>query len=156
MNGLSLLNPVTIAQIDALTLSLRPLIICDVDEVLLHFVNGLEKYLARNGYWLDTRSFALNGNIRSNDDDEPADNLRVHDLISGFFAEDSARLEAIDGARDALASFSGVADIVLLTNLPDKYRDDRVANLQNHGFDHPVVTNDGPKGPAAHRIAVKS
>lgn len=156
MNDQSRLNPTTVAQIDALSLTRRPLIICDVDEVLLHFVRALEGYLEREGYWLDRTSFALNGNIRAKTDDEPAGIAEIHGMISNFFSQESGRLDPIEGARDSLASFAEIADVVLLTNLPERYRDSRITNLQKHGFNHPVVTNDGLKGPAAHRIAVKS
>jgi hypothetical protein len=31
----------------------RPLLLCDVDEVVVHFLRGLENWLDRNGLWLD-------------------------------------------------------------------------------------------------------
>ena len=143
-------------QIDALSLNSRPLIICDVDEVLLHFIRGLENHLTRNGYWLDAKSFALTGNIRRQDNNLAADFEKVQELLTAFLHQDSGSLDAIDGARDALASIADVADIVLLTNVPEKLRSSRISNLDSHGFDHPVITNEGLKGPAAIEIAKKS
>ena len=55
-----MLTVTTERQIEALTLDpLRPLIVCDVDEVILHFLRGFEAYLNDNGLWLDPASFAL-------------------------------------------------------------------------------------------------
>ncbi len=156
MSEIDTLSPSTLAQIEALDLLPRPLIICDVDEVLLHFLKGLENHLERSGYWLDAKSFALNGNIKHKDNDVVANFDEIRELIHGFFSADSGRLDAIDEARDSLAALASHAEIVLLTNLPEKFRSARIANLRGHGFEHPVVTNEGPKGPAARKIAVKA
>ncbi len=140
-------------QLDELDLAPdRPLIICDVDEVIVHFIRGLERHLDRNGYWLDASSFALNGNIRTHDGDEPADTETVGDLLFGYFDDHVAEMEMIDGARDALKALETHADIVMLTNLPPRYRDARIRNLDGHGFDYPVIANVGPKGPTVETM----
>jgi hypothetical protein len=41
----------------------------------------------------------------------------------------------------------------MLTNLPSRFRDARIANLRSHGIEFPVVTNSGPKGPAIAALA---
>lgn len=125
----------------------RPLIICDVDEVIVHFLRGLERHLNRNGYWLDASSFALNGNIRAHENGEPADTDTVGDLLLGYFDDNVTAMEMIDGARDALKALEAYADIIMLTNLPPRYRDARIRNLNGHGLDYPVIANVGPKGP---------
>lgn len=133
--------------------SLRPLLICDVDEVVVHFLKGLEAYLDQQGLWLDPASFALNGNIRYRDGNAPLPGHELGRLLMDFFAARTRHLEAIDGAAAALAAISQHADIVMLTNLPDEFRADRIANLAAHGIAFPVVTNEGPKGPAVSAIA---
>lgn len=133
--------------------SLRPLLICDVDEVVVHFLKGLEAYLDQQGLWLDPASFALNGNIRYRDGNAPLPGHELGRLLMDFFAARTRHLEAIDGAAAALAAISEHADIVMLTNLPDEFRADRIANLAAHGIAFPVVTNEGPKGPAVSAIA---
>jgi hypothetical protein len=144
-------------QVDELRLdSTLPVVICDVDEVVVHFIAGLERYLERNGMWLDPSSFALNGNVRYRDTHDPvtADDLRPH--FDRFFTEEVHRLEVIDGASDALASLAASANVVMLTNLPDKFRSARQHNLAANGIPYPVITNQGPKGPAARAIAERT
>jgi len=131
----------------------RPLVICDVDEVVVHFLKGLEAYLNERGLWLDPASFALNGNIRHKEGNAPLPVDRLGPLLMDFFAAGVRNLTPIDGAKDALATLCERADIVMLTNLPDEFRGDRIANLADHGIVFPVVTNQGPKGPAVSAIA---
>ncbi len=131
----------------------RPLLICDVDEVVLHFLKGLEAFLDERGLWLDPASFALNGNIRHKAGNAPLPADRLGALLMDFFAARTRHLDAIDGAAAALDALSDCADIVMLTNLPDAFRADRIANLADHGIAFPVVTNEGPKGPAIASLA---
>ena len=131
----------------------RPLIICDVDEVVVHFLKGLEDFLDQRGLWLDPASFALNGNIRRKAGNGPLPGDELGPLLMDFFAARTRHLGAIDGAVPALLGLAEAADIVMLTNLPDQFRADRIANLAGHGIDFPVITNEGPKGPAIATLA---
>ena len=140
-------------QIDALELDRdRPLVICDVDEVVVHFIRSLEAHLDENGYWLDTSSFALNGNIRYKSDDRPVTTTMVGELLYGCFDVWTHRMEMIDGAAESLESLSGSAEIVMLTNLPERYLGPRTENLRGHGIHFPVVANTGHKGPAVREL----
>ena len=131
----------------------RPLIICDVDEVVVHFLKGLEDFLDQRGLWLDPASFALNGNIRRKAGNDALNGSEIGPLLMDFFAARTRHLDAIPGAVPALLGLAEVADIVMLTNLPGQFRVDRIANLAGHGIDFPVITNEGPKGPAIATLA---
>ncbi len=133
----------------------RPLVICDVDEVVVHFLRGLEAFLDDQGLWLDPASFALNGNIRAKNTNEPIPGAQIGGLIERFFSERTGVLEAIDGAAEALHSVSAHADVVMLTNMPDAYKQDRIENLVGHGMHYPVISNAGPKGPSVRYLSEK-
>lgn len=146
--------PLTKSQISELEFNpVRPLVICDVDEVVMHFLRGLEEYLDENGLWLDPVSFALNGNIKYKDSHTPLPASEIGGTLEQFFSEKVGSLEPIDGAAEALAEFSEHADVIMLTNMPDAYRGDRIENLHDHGMVYPVVSNSGPKGPSVRHIA---
>ncbi len=150
MNGS---DPLTTSEIDALILSDgRPLIICDVDEVIFHFLAGLENHLAQHDCWLDPASFALTGNIRHSTTNEPASQQRVGELLFGFFDRRAHNLKPIRGAQHALHALAARCDIVLLTNIPRDYLDQRKKNLKNEGFDYPIIINRGGKGQAVSRL----
>jgi hypothetical protein len=133
----------------------RPLVICDVDEVVVHFTRDFERYLAERGLWLDAVSLALHGNIRWKDGGHPAEDSHVSDLIDSFFADRTRHMEPIDGAIESLLTISEAADVVMLTNLPHTAGDARRANLSDLGLPFPVITNSGPKGPAIKHLAAQ-
>jgi len=136
-------------QLDGLDLAGdKPLIICDVDEVVVHFIQSLEAHLEANGCWLEPSSFALNGNVRHKHNDEPVSGTKLGELLFGCFDARTRVMDAIDGAVDALLELGRHTEIVMLTNLPEDYLDDMVENLRGHGLTYPVVANSGHKGPA--------
>ncbi len=124
----------------------RPLIICDADEVLLRFIEGLERFLARNGFYLDLTSFRIHGNVKHRDTDEKAADDTVTQLVKDFFASDTRHLEPVTGAAAALRELSNRAQIIILSNLPETSRDARIDNLAEHGMSYPVIAGKGPKG----------
>ena len=144
----------TSAQIAALSLDPeRPLLVCDVDEVVVHFTRAFEVYIGEQDLWLDTRSFALNGNIRRRQTGEELAHSHVGQLIGSFFVERTEHLEAIEGAVEWLIAIGKVADVVMLSNLPHDAAEARRRNLNRHGLHYPLVTNTGPKGPALKAVA---
>jgi hypothetical protein len=140
-------------QIEAISLSgNRPLVICDVDEVVVHFLRAFENCLHANDLWLDKVSFALNGNIRRKSDNEPIPVEELHLLLEDFFHAETATFEAIDGAVETLNGIADRAEIIFLTNLPGHYAIARRKNLDAHGLNAPVLINSGKKGPAVKRL----
>eukprot|EP00439_Symbiodinium_sp_Y106_P089574 s1_g2110.t1 len=131
----------------------QPLIISDADEVLLQFVAGLEGYLERQGLWLDLQTFALSGNIKRKDTNEPVPMEQTPDILSGFFKSEAGNLTAVDHAADALRTLSNRAQVIVLTNVPFEQRDARAESLARQGMDYPVIANKGLKGPAVSHIA---
>ncbi|MBL8907638.1 MAG: hypothetical protein JNM20_13265 [Rhizobiales bacterium] len=149
-----MLSEITRGQIDGLALTRRDrLVICDVDEVVVHFTRALEAYLGERDLWLDTSSFALNGNVRRQAGNEPLPASEVGKLIDDFFITRTRHMEPIDGAIDSLLAIAVHADIVLLTNLPHHSGEARRENLRSLGLEFPVITNSGPKGPAIKTLA---
>ncbi|TNE37423.1 MAG: hypothetical protein EP347_07945 [Alphaproteobacteria bacterium] len=142
------------AQVDAIQLQEgRPLILCDADEVLFKFLEGLEHYLENEGYWLDMTSFRLTGNVKEKGTDEVVDGMRVKELLDSFFQHRTEHLEPVEGAAAALESLSNHAQIVILSNLPLAQRQDRERALAEHGMPYPLVANQGIKGPPAKALA---
>lgn len=144
----------TRAQLEQLKLDRdEPLVICDVDEVVVHFTAPFEAFLSEHGLYLDTGSFALSGNIRNRKTAASAPPQTVSELIDAFFSAQTEHLPAIEGATASLQEIAKCANVVMLTNLPHHAREKRIANLRKHGLDFPCVTNSGPKGPAISHLA---
>ena len=144
----------TLAQIANLQLrSNRPLVICDVDEVVVHFTRDFEDFLEGLGLWLDTSISLFSSNIRNQKTRILLSPEEIEKTVVQFFAERTLDMQTIEGAVEALHSIGKSADVIMLTNLPHEAGDDRRANLAGHGLNFPVVTNSGPKGPAIQKIA---
>ena len=133
---------------------MRPLLITDCDEVLLHMVRHF-------GVWLRERhdiAFAPDGgdfsNAMTRPDGSAVPREEMWGLLDQFFPDEMARQTLVPGAAEALAKLSESADIVVLTNLGDHCRDHRITQLAAHGIRHRVETNQGSKGgPVAALVA---
>lgn len=134
---------------------MKPLLITDCDEVLLHMVRHF-------GVWLgDTHDidFAIEGgdfatSMKRRDGGPALTREDMWTMLDGFFPAEMDRQTLVPNAREALAALSKVADIVVLTNLQDACRQPRIAQLAKFGIDHRVECNQGGKGgPVARLVA---
>ncbi len=134
---------------------MKPLLICDCDEVLLHMVRHF-------GTWLDEAhdiDFDVNGGdfstaMRRRPTGELLEREAMWGMLDGFFPAEMGRQTLVPHAQEALAEIAATADIVILTNLGDHCRDARIAQLADHGIAHRVECNQGGKGvPVARLVA---
>ena len=138
--------PEILTQLETLDLDpSRPLIISDADEVLLRFMAQLEHFLEKQGLWIDLGNFAISGNIKSLETNEP---VEFPDLIDEFFDAETRDIQPTSGAAQSLETLAARAQIIVLTNLPAKNKQERSDNLNAHGMNYPVVVGSGAKGPA--------
>lgn len=126
----------------------RPLVICDCDEVLLHFAEPFRGYLRQtHDLELKFESFSLAGSIRRRACGTPIRQADLEPLLDGFFDTHMETQYPTPGAVEALRSLSEQADILILTNIRDMIRTRRGAELARHGMPYEVMCNQGPKGP---------
>ena len=131
----------------------RPLLISDCDEVLLHMVAHFAQWLDSEHdihFDLDSGSFA--DALTERRSGEPLGKEQVWPLLGSFFEDEMHRQTLVPGALEALGRIGELADIVILTNLPDLAHSWRVEQLAKHGIDHEVVCNQGGKGVPARAI----
>jgi hypothetical protein len=131
----------------------RPLVVSDCDEVLLYMVAHFRD-------WLDESQgvdFSMVGNdfgqsMRWKKSGELVEPGEIWGFLRAFFDTEMHRQHAIPGAVAGIAALAEHADVVVLTNLTDRHRDMRAAQLADHGIAARVFTNQGPKGPALKAI----
>lgn len=131
----------------------RPLLITDCDEVLLHMVSHFRDWLGEVhdvDFAFETGQFAEALSDRRSG--QSLDRERVWPLLGEFFESEMHRQTLVPGALEALGRIGEVADIVILTNLPDLAHGWRVEQLATHGIAHEVVCNQGGKGVPARAI----
>ncbi len=148
------LSPDVRAQIEATPLvRVRPLIISDVDEVLVAFMVAFERYLEDQGFYFDWSGFRLTGAVRRQSDRELLPAEEVHAALLGFYADCTEKLEPVPGAVEALDALSRRAQVVVLSNLPAAHGAARRRALAAQGMAYPLIVNAGPKGPAVRLLA---
>lgn len=130
----------------------RPLIITDCDEVLLRMVVHFRDWLGdAHDVDLDLALGFVQG-MRRRGSDAPLAIEEMWQLLDAFFETEMDRQDPIPGAVAAIERLSRDAEVVVLTNLPHKRREQRAAQLRALGIDVPVYCNQGPKGPALLKI----
>ena len=133
---------------------MKPLLITDCDEVLLHMVRHF-------GTWLDEAhaiDFRMSGgdfaSSMTRADGTVLERDEMWALLDGFFPAQMGRQTLVPHARTAMATLAEQADIVVLTNLQDHCRSHRIEQLAAHGIVHRVECNQGGKGtPVARLVA---
>ncbi|MBB4121556.1 hypothetical protein [Martelella radicis] len=129
-----------------LAIGARPLLVVDVDEVVLQFVAPFKAFLLANGHELNLETFSLNGNVKSLEDGRRVENAEVKALISAFYDSQEDWQEPFSAARPTLEGLTEIADVLLLTAMPPRHREKRRRLLARHGFDFPLIASEAPKG----------
>jgi hypothetical protein len=145
-------DPETLRQMEELSHDGRPLLVLDVDDVLLDFVKPFPAYLESRGYKLTLDSFRLHGNIADIATGVAAEAGTVTELIDAFFVAQSEWQGVTEGAADALKFIGDRAEIILLTAMPHRHRQSRIDYLDGLGFKYPLLTTEMAKGPAIERL----
>ncbi|MBB3911717.1 HAD family hydrolase [Sphingomonas desiccabilis] len=134
---------------------MKPLLICDCDEVLLHMMRHFRDWLdTDHDIDLQLAEGSFERAMRHRADGELVTRETMWSLIDGFFPAEMDRQTLVPHAEEALAALGQRAEIVILTNLRDHCRESRIAQLSTHGIVHRVECNQGPKGePVARLVA---
>ncbi|MEM7301214.1 MAG: hypothetical protein AAF468_09035 [Pseudomonadota bacterium] len=146
------IDPETLKQLETLPAFDRPLLICDVDEVMLHLVDPFAKIMEERGFELKFHGFKLNGNVFHKETGREAERSEVRDALFALFTEQEERQAFVAGAVDAINGLSDEIDILFLTNMPHEYGDVRRRHFASNGLEFPLVTNSGTKGPVVLEI----
>ena len=124
---------------------MKPLLITDCDEVLLHMVKHFRDWLAdHRGVDFTIGAGDFSRSMRRNGAAIEAEEMWA--LLRDFFPGEMDRQTLVPGAADALAALSETADVVVLTNLADECQGPRLEQLARFGIRHRVRCNQGGKG----------
>src|SRR5882757_7510784 len=149
-------DPETARQIEELADDDRPLLVLDVDDVVLEFIRPFPHFLKARGFGLTLASFRLTGNIAETASGRLIEQPEVTALLGEFFDAQADWQSITDGAAEALAALGDRAEIILLTAMPHKHRAVRRAHLDTLGLGYPLLTTEMAKGPAVARLRGES
>ncbi|UDL90157.1 hypothetical protein LGH82_01795 [Mesorhizobium sp. PAMC28654] len=145
-------DPETARQIAELADDDRPLLILDVDDVVLEFIRPFPNFLKARGFGLTLASFRLTGNIAEQGTGRLVEQAEVTALLDDFFHTQAEWQSITDGAAEALSALGDQAEIVMLTAMPHKHRAVRRAHLDALGLNYPLLTTEMAKGPAVAKL----
>ena len=149
-------DPETARQIAELAADDRPLLVLDVDDVVLEFIRPFPHFLKARGYGLTLASFRLTGNIAETASGRLIEQPEVTALLGDFFDAQADWQSITDGAAEALAGLGDRAEIILLTAMPHRHRAVRRAHLDALGLSYPLLTTEMAKGPAVAKLRGKA
>jgi hypothetical protein len=136
-----------LTDLDHIRLKDRPLIVCDVDDVVLQFATPFRTFLEASGHRLLPRSFKLTGNIVKGNDESVLDAPAVRALIHDFFAEQERWQTPFADAVDNLHALGETADLVFLTAMPPQHAEVRRRLLDQLTLSYPMIATEEAKGP---------
>lgn len=144
----TLLNETVLAQLKALTLHPDlPMLVVDVDEVLVGLAGHLAEFVEGHGFSLRLTGYQLDGALKRADGSTASpEEFRV--LFNDFFETQTRHQRIYPDAPTVLKNMQSLSQIVILTNVPPYAEADRIANLRGHDIDYPLVVNHGGKGKA--------
>ncbi len=138
--------------LENVTLSGRPVVISDVDDVVLQFISPFQAFLEAQSLHFLPRSFRLSGNIVHSETNAPVDDKAIRELLDGFFEAQESWQTPFDHSIAALKGLADSADIIFLTAMPPAYFGRRRALLDTLGLHYPLVATLEAKGPVAAKI----
>lgn len=138
-----------VSQID----TTKPLVICDVDEVLINLLDPLRTFLDAHDYTIDLTSHNFGRTIKKRGCGSPIETKDIPHLVDIFFDACVEELPFYAGALEALEILEKESQLMILTNLPHKFGNRRRQHLKDSGVTYPLITNEGEKGPTVKRLA---
>lgn len=133
-------------------LSERPLLICDVDEVIIEFLTPFSAFLNAQDKELRPNSFSLDGNIFKSGTDIAYEKHIVSQLVDDFFADQLKWQTPVDHVHQTLSNLSKKMDIFLLTAMPPEHFDIRKIMLKQHDLHYPLFATEDAKGPVINQL----
>lgn len=136
-----------LTDLDHIRLADRPLIVCDVDDVVLQFATPFQAFLEARGHRLLPRSFKLTGNIINASDESVIEAPAVKALIEDFFLVQEEWQTPFADAVDSLHRLGAEADLVFLTAMPPRHAEVRRRLLDRLTLSYPMIATEEAKGP---------
>lgn len=142
-----------LADLEALNINRhRPMLVVDVDEVIVGLAAHLGEFAKTRGFVLRLTGYQLDGALKHKDG-STASTEEFRAVFTEFFEKETVRQRAYPDAPEVLRRLANHVQIVILTNVPPYAKAARAENLRSYGIDYPLVVNHGGKGKALAWLA---
>lgn len=130
----------------------RATVICDVDEVVIEFLTPFRHFLNSQNLDLVCNSFALNGNVISQETGIAADKQMVNFMVNELYANQKTWQTAVPKAAKTLDELSKVANIIFLTAMSPEHYTVRRQLLDSLDMPYPLLATEDAKGPLIKQL----
>ncbi|MCP3054525.1 DUF2608 domain-containing protein [Aurantimonas marianensis] len=139
--------------IASLTKTHDALLVLDVDEVVLEFIDPFGRLLEEHGARLHPESFRLTGNVRSISTGAALAGSELDRVTQLLYETQEKRQPLVAGVDAALDRLSKKADILFLTAMTPSYYPHRRALLDSKGLPYPMIATERSKGAIVAELA---
>jgi hypothetical protein len=122
------------------------LLILDIDEVVLQFIDPFVALLAEHDAVLDPSDFRLTGSVHSLSTGQALGADRLKGLMHQLYQEQDRRQHLVPGVGPALERLGRRADIVFLTAMAPHWHATRRRHLDGHDLPYPMIATERDKG----------
>lgn len=129
------------------------LVVLDIDEVVIHFIEPFKALLEENGAQLKAVDFRLTGNVRSLSTGTALTGHELDGMTERLYEEQETRQGLVEGVEVAIAAISGVADVVFLTAMTPSFYPVRRRHLDAAGLTAPMIATERSKGGVVAELA---
>lgn len=129
------------------------LVVLDIDEVVIHFIEPFKALLEEHGARLKADDFRLTGNVRSLSTGAALTGHQLNGMTERLYEDQETRQTLVDGVREAVAAIAPVADIVFLTAMTPSFYPIRRRHLDTAGLDAPMIATERSKGGVVAELA---
>lgn len=129
------------------------LLVLDVDEVVLHFIDPFAALLEERGARLHAESFRLTGNVRSISTGAAVSGHELSAATAFLYETQEERQRPVEGAVQALRRLAPIVDIVFLTAMTPGYYEHRRRLLDRLGLGYPMIATERSKGAVIAELA---
>lgn len=133
-------------SIESLAKNHDALLVLDVDEVVLEFIEPFGQLLEEHGARLHPESFKLTGNVRSISTGAALSGSQLDRVTEILYETQAARQTLVAGVEASLDRLSSRADILFLTAMTPSYYPHRRALLDSKGLHYPMIATERSKG----------
>lgn len=131
------------------------LLVLDIDEVVLEFIDPFCRLLEEHGARLHADSFKLTGNVRSLATGAALSGGELDTILTALYRDQERLQPLVAGVGDSLARLGRGCDIVFLTAMTPHHYDKRRALLDLEGLAYPLIATERSKGAVVAELTAR-
>ena len=131
------------------------LLVLDIDEVVLEFIDPFSRLLERHGARLHPDSFKLTGNVRSLSTGAALSGGELETIMTTLYDDQDTLQPVVAGVGRSLKRLAEGCDIVFLTAMTPHHYPKRRALLDRESLVYPMIATERSKGAVVSELSAR-